>query len=1151
MDVDATITALLGDDRGRRIRVLVRPDPASRTVSVLLALPHESYSSALRQRIESHLQVQLDGDDVDVDVSLGNRSEALVRFLVRVRDGMSVPPGPFDDIAHEVRMLCRTWDERVEAALRDVESDRRAAARLARTFVPRFPAVYRDAVDPVVAATDIVALRALEGRGTPIEVRIVEIADELRCRVYSIGTTVELSKFVPILESLGLCVLDEVAWVLGGSPMRIHQFGLRVSDDLPDGTTVVPELDGRRIADAICALLADQAEADSLNRLVVAGGLSVDDVSVLRAYRRYRRQLIGRYSVEYINDVLVGHAGVAADLVRYFDSRKKEVRQQIVDACDALARLDHDRILRGMLGTIDATLRTNRALRPEGPLALKLDSAAVPDMPAPTPYREIFVYGPAVEGVHLRFGSVARGGLRWSDRTDDYRTEVLDLARTQVLKNALIVPTGAKGGFVLRKPVPPEEAYAAFVSALLDLTDNVCNGEVEPVPGRLDGDDPYLVIAADKGTAAFSDLGNRLAKERGFWLGDAFASGGSTGYDHKALGVTARGTWVAVQRHFARLGIDVQSEPVTVAGIGDMSGDAFGNGLLQSPSVKLIAAFDHRHVFCDPDPDPAGSFAERQRLFDLQASSWADYDRGLLSEGGGVWARTDKVVQVHPRLQTALRVDAETLTPPELIQAILRAPVDLLFAGGIGTFVRASSEDDMALDDRTNSDVRVEASSLRARVVGEGANLSFTAKARIEYARRGGRINIDAIDNSAGVDTSDHEVNLKILLQILEDAGQMDSTERDRLLVEATDDVVAVVLDAVGRQADAISLAQATSASDLDAHGALLDDLVDADVLDREGEALPTRDDLDARREAGAGLTRPELAVLLAGAKRQLRAEVMRSDLPDDPALAGLLACYFPPTWAERFGDVLARHRLRRELIATVVTNDVVDRCGISAVHGLAGETGADLATVVTAAWAALQVGAVAATLTAGDDDVGRARAMAMLYGTLTRAYLAMSLADDLAGIVTRDAAVAGELAVIASSPSDLDSVPSVSRLAAVTGRTATEVASAFTHIGDKLGLDRLRSHLQRIKAEGRWAAGFKAGLVADAAQVRDAIALSALRAAPASPVDEAIATWMKTHREVLADVTRVRREVEHDRTAGLDGMAVLGRAFRRVVEEA
>ena len=593
------------------------------------------------------------------------------------------------------------------------------------------------------------------------------------------------------------------------------------------------------------------------------------------------------------------HPDVARTVVELFRARfgggegdPTALLAELEAACDKVERLDHDRILRGLVGTVEATIRTNLGVRSEGPLGMVLDSAAVPDVPDPVPYREIFVHGPTVEGVHLRAGPVARGGIRYSDRPEDLRAEVLDLMRTQVLKNALIVPTGAKGGFVLRGPVAvvqgapqsPKEtvrvAYETFIGCMLDLVDPE--------------DDPYLVVAADKGTAAFSDVANRIAVDRSYWLGDAFASGGSVGYDHRALGITARGAWVAIDRHFRELDLDVATDSFSAVGIGDMSGDVFGNGMLLAPGIRLLAAFDHRDVFLDPDPDPKASLTERARLHELAGSSWQDYDRTLLSEGGGVHSRSLKRIELHPRVQAALGIQAEALTPPELIQAILRAPVDLLYLGGIGTYVRGSAEPDAGVDDRANAEVRMTADQLRARVVGEGANLGFTQRARIEYARRGGRINMDAIDNSAGVDTSDREVNIKVLLGAAIAAGLITDDDRAALLAEATDEVVAAVLADSADQSDALRRARDASARDLDQFEATQRELVDAGIVDPDIEELPGSDEYDARRRAGAGLTRPELAVLLAGAKRSVKAAVLASDLPDDPATRELLVGVLP-----------------------------------------------------------------------------------------------------------------------------------------------------------------------------------------------------------------------------------------------------------------
>jgi glutamate dehydrogenase len=1106
------------------------------------------------------------------------------------------------------------WSQALLVAL-ERRFDAGLASRLAATYEPRLPPGYREAVAPVEAAANIAVLRTLEGRTGEIVARFDAPPTAagrpagVRCQIYSGGSRVELSRMVPILECLGFWVVDELPWSLVEGTLHVHDFAVRTSG----GFGVDLGADAGRLADAVLALWSGRADVDSLNRLVLRADLSVEEVALLRAYRRYRTQVDGRYSPQYVDEVLVAHPAVARSLVSYFAARfAPSVDEDVVTALhsealggiDGTARLDHDRILRGLLGTIEATVRTNRHLRPEGPLALKLDAERVPGLPAPVPRHEIFVDGPRVEGVHLRFGDVARGGIRWSDRPEDYRSEVLDLARTQVVKNSLIVPTGSKGGFIVRKlpegdpaavSAAVRAAYEDFIGGLLDLTDDLRHGEVVPVPRRRDGNDPYLVVAADKGTAALSDVANGLSLKRGYWLGDAFASGGSHGYDHKALGVTARGAWVAVQRHFRSLGVDVQSEPFTVAGVGDMSGDVFGNGLLRSKTARLVAAFDHRDIFCDPDPDALAAFEERRRLFELPRSSWQQYDRALISEGGGVWSRQEKRIELHPALRALVRLDAEEVTPAELIRAILRAPVDLLFAGGIGTFVRATTEDDGDIDDRANSDLRVEAGSLRARVVGEGANLSFTQRARIEYARRGGRINMDAVDNSAGVDTSDHEVNLKILLALAVEEGEIDEAERNRLLAEQTELVVAAVLDDVGRQCDTLSRAQLDSADDLGAYTSLLDGLEREKHVDRVVDCLPGPEELSQRREAGAGLTRPELAVLAAGAKRQLRAALAQSSLPDQPALRETLADYFPAALAQRFDHLLERHRLRRELVSTMLANSIVDRLGVTFAHAIVAETGVPLADVAAAVWVALQVAGrdvlsaclvdagappELAALTLDDPEATVGRVANQLVVNLTRAYL-LEASGDPGSLVDRDKplfqrlwaedqgadSVGGgpsphgrrraDLAEAAAREglppraaaavvrlSDLEVVPTAARLAARLGREPLGVAIGFIQLTQQLGLAWYRSRLNEVKPAGRWGHAARRGLLADLDRLLEDLTAAALRAEPTVEPGEAVERWMATHQAGLADAARVRDEVAADRGAGLDAMAVAIRAL-------
>ena len=728
------------------------------------------------------------------------------------------------------------------------------------------------------------------------------------------------------------------------------------------------------------ALWQGKVEDDGFNALVLHAHLSWQQVSVLRAYAKYLRQAGTTFSQRYIERVLDQNVAIARLLVRLYESRFDPARQpgeaerseaiaeEIRGQLDEVAILDHDRILRSYLGLVLATLRTSffqtdhvpgQQASPDEPpyLVVKLDARRVPELPAPRPRFELFVYSPRLEAVHLRFASVARGGLRWSDRREDFRTEILGLAKAQEVKNSVIVPSGAKGGFVCKNLPDPADreayqgevraCYQTFIRAMLDVTDNLRAGQVVPPPGvvRHDGDDPYLVVAADKGTATFSDTANEISHAYGYWLGDAFASGGSEGYDHKKMGITARGAWESVRFHFATLGTDVDADDFTVAGIGDMSGDVFGNGMLLSEHIKLVGAFDHRHIFLDPDPDPATSFAERERLFALPRSSWADYNTKLISPGGGVWPRTAKSVPVSAQARAALGLDDSvgTLRPDQLISAILAAPVGLLWNGGIGTYVKASTETHPDAGDRANDAVRIDAPRLRAQVVAEGGNLGLTQAARIEYALAGGLVNTDFIDNSAGVDTSDHEVNIKILLQERIAAGELTPQARSELLQEMTGEVAALVLRENYQQNRALAAARAQAAQMLHVHARYLRKLERDRRIDRDIDSLPGDKEIAERRSAGLGLTVPEFAVLLAQAKISAVDDVLDSDLPDDPFLREVLAAYFPAPLRVAYATEMGDHPLRREIITTAVVNDMVNRSGSTFLFRMNEETGASV----------------------------------------------------------------------------------------------------------------------------------------------------------------------------------------------------------------
>ena len=865
-----------------------------------------------------------------------------------------------------------TGDVRGDVTANWVDATREALgddAAVLDELLPVLPAGYDELNRPNTARVDlpIVASLAADPDGnirTAITRFVAAAADEYRFRVYRRGHSIPLADLLPILDQLGLRALDERAFAFefpDGTEVHVHDVGVQ----LPAGVVLTDALT-TELRHAFEAAFGGEVDADGFNRLVLAAGLTAREAEIVRAYAGYLRQIGFPSSQPSIIATTVAYAPITRLLVDLFVRRfdpartreandEQELRTSIAEALDAVPSLDADRILRTLLALIDATLRTNvfrpgeaGAHRPV--MAFKLDPARVPDLPVPKPMYEIWVFSPRVEGVHLRGGRIARGGIRWSDRREDFRTEVLGLVKAQMAKNAVIVPTGAKGGFIPKRATPTPEAFRAeglacyreFITGLLDVTDNLVGGAVVPPPDtvRYDGDDPYLVVAADKGTATFSDVANEISNAAGFWLGDAFASGGSAGYDHKVMGITARGAWESVRRHARSIGKNADRDPITVVGIGDMSGDVFGNGLLRSHHLKLHAAFDHRHIFIDPDPNPERSYEERLRLFELPRSSWDDYDRALISDGGGVFARTLKSIELSVAAQRALGTDRSTFTPTELISAILRAPVDVLWNGGIGTYVKASTETHADAGDRANDSLRVDGADLRCRIVGEGGNLGFTQRGRIEYALAGGLINTDAIDNSAGVDCSDHEVNIKILLNDVMATTTMTIDERNVLLASMTDEVADQVLDDNRAQTLVLSIARRQALPMVNVHARYLHQLETEGWIDRGLEFLPTDRQIAERQAAGGGLTTPEFSVLLAYTKTTNIALVEGSDLPDDAYLEPELVHYFPTPLRERFPNEIRRHRLRREIIATQLGNQLVNISGISFDHRMAEDTG-------------------------------------------------------------------------------------------------------------------------------------------------------------------------------------------------------------------
>jgi glutamate dehydrogenase len=1206
-DLRRAVVALLALHEDE-VRLLGRRDEDGRSVSLIAAIPRERHSAALRERLRELLARRLATDTVGVHEVLAEGDHVRLHFTAHAARG-DIPVVSFRELEREVRELARTWDDRAREVLVARHGEERGRILAAR-WLARFPDAYKAGTEPALAVHDVEGFERMTVGALPF---LVALHDEgvggarTRIGIYARGPKMELAAIMPVLQHLGLRVIEEIpVRLLGGAETWLQDFGVLGPDDRPLNVAEC----GERVAECITAVWRGEAESDSLNRLVVTAGLDWPRVNILRAYRRYRQRIGSRYTETFQNDVIAANPDVTGKLMRLFELRfdptaprdepaEAALRDEILADLDAIASLDHDRIMRNQLGLIDATTRTNVYKAGRGAIAFKLRSPDVPAIPQPAPMCEIFVYSPELEGIHLRGGQVARGGIRWSDRMD-YRTEVFGLMRAQMTKNAVIVPDGAKGGFLLKRvPEDPvargaevKRQYVTYISALLDLTDNLADGGcIHPAGVRvLDGEDTYLVVAADKGTATFSDTANAVAQRRGFWLGDAFASGGSSGYDHKRLGITARGAWKSVERHCRELGLDPAVDSLSVVGIGDMSGDVFGNGMLLSDRIRLIAAYDHRHVFVDPAPDPAASFAERRRLFDLPGSCWADYDPALLSTGGGVWSRSAKRIELSAQARAALGVEAEALTPSDVIRAILRAPVDLLFNGGIGTVVKASTESDADAQDRASDSIRVDAAQLRCRMVGEGGNLGFTQRARVEFAAGGGLINADFIDNAAGVGCSDHEVNLKILLDLAVRRGELAREERNALLAEVTEDVTAHVLYESFLQAQILAQEVHRSAGMMYAYEDLMAALEAEGLHDRAVEFLPTNEEMAARRRAGRGLERPELAVLVAYAKRSLTAALRVSALPDDPYLEGDLRSYFPAAVSERFGHLLGEHPLRRELIATVVANDVVDSLGSTFVSRLVAERGAEPAEVarafviareVTSArarWAAVErLGAsvepaAQLELLAGVDWLVEATARWWVAGahgadlglTIAAAQEGFRrLAEVMPGLrsdrwraehetVARDLIRRGvpepQAHEHAFQPA-LVHAPDVIAVAGETGRALEDVAQAFFLVGEGLQLEWLEREIDGLAATTRTQRWAVHAVADDILRARRELAQRALVESPGIDAGDAVAGFLAAReaaRRRLADFTRA---LAAENAADLAGLSLAVRQLRALVD--
>ncbi len=992
--LSTTLGILHLNDRPR-VKLFTRKDPFDRFLSILAYVPRDRYDAGVRERIGRILAEAWGGRMSAFYPQLSEAPLVRVHYIIGVTPNAHPEPDPAE-LERRVVEAARGWADRFEQAARDLGLADAGIGALTRNWAEAFPAGYRDRYDAREALTDLgevdrlgaadVVVRAFR---TPADSNL-----QFRFKLYRRGRPAPLAEVLPILSDMGLKALEEYGHAVRpgeGDPIYIHEFLL----EDPRGSDLVFADVKDPFEAAFSAVWAEHTESDGFNRLVLELGVGWRDAALVRALAKYRQQSGLDPSQATQEEALREYPGVSRKILEIFRAKfdpdrdgDAEARGKIVDklfaqaeaGLQAVKSLDHDRVLRRLLLLVMAIKRTNfyqTSGDPDHPakpyISFKVASRELADLPAPKPYREIFVWAPHIEGVHLRFGPVARGGLRWSDRRDDFRTEVLGLVKAQQVKNAVIVPVGSKGGFFAkhqarvakasggdRDAIQQEgiRAYRTFLSGLLDITDNILSDGSVKRPDRVvawEGDDPYLVVAADKGTATFSDIANGISESYGFWLGDAFASGGSAGYDHKVMGITARGAWEAVKRHFMEMGKDIQSEPFTVVGVGDMAGDVFGNGMLLSKQIRLVAAFNHMHIFIDPDPDPASSWVERDRLFKLPRSTWADYDASKISKGGGVFSRDEKSLKLTPEIKAVLDIEEDELTPADLMRAILKSNTELLYLGGIGTYVRAPNETDLQVGDKANDAIRVEAGELRVKVIGEGANLGLTQAGRIAFARNGGRINTDAIDNSAGVDSSDHEVNIKILTGAVEAAGKLDRAKRNVLLASMTDEVAHKVLAHNYDQTLAVSLQERTAAADVDAHARFMARLEQAGKLDRKVEGLPTAQQMADLAQAGLGLTRPELAVLTAYGKLELDAEIVAGKAPDDPFFEETLVRYFPGPLAV-YEDEMQRHRLRREIISTVLSNEIVNMCGATFGSRLKQSADGDTDSLVTAFEAARRV---------------------------------------------------------------------------------------------------------------------------------------------------------------------------------------------------
>jgi len=1205
----------------QRVALFVRRDDFERFMSCLIYIPRDRYSTALRLKVQDLLERAFAGQVTAHYSQLGDSPLARLHLMIQTTAG-EIPEFDAEELEAHIVDATRTWSDHLQMALIAAHGEE-AGQRYFRQFGSAFPPGYEEWFNAEEAVADVDKISATldDGElGLSLYRRLDSADHQIRLKVFHPDEPVHLSHVLPMLEHLGLRVIDEVPHALrvdidGGRTVMIHDFGLETRNATPIDLSAVRA----SFLDVFSRVWRGDVESDGFNGLVLAAGLANREVIVLRACSKYLRQAGFAFSQAYMEQTLAANPDLTRLIVDLFvtlfdptgskgaEKRADAIRGAIAAELDGVESADEDRILRRFVNVVESTLRTNcfqadENGEPKSYLSFKIDSRQVDELPLPRPMVEVFVYSPRTEAVHLRGGMVARGGIRWSDRREDFRTEILGLMKAQMVKNAVIVPVGAKGGFIVKRPPPAGDreavleegvgCYKTLMRGLLDITDNLVGGEVVPPTEvvRRDGDDPYLVVAADKGTATFSDIANGVSAEYGFWLGDAFASGGSQGYDHKGMGITARGAWESVKRHFREVGIDTQSEEFTVVGVGDMSGDVFGNGMLLSPHIKLLAAFNHMHIFVDPDPDAEASFAERQRMFQLPRSSWRDYDAKILSKGAQIYDRSAKSVTLTPEIKARFGFSADQMTPNTLIQSLLTAEVDLLWFGGIGTYVKAPHESHAQAGDRANDAVRVDATALRCKVIGEGANLGITQFGRIAFAQAGGRINTDFIDNSAGVDCSDHEVNIKILVDSVMADGDMTEKQRNALLTRMTDEVGELVLRDNYLQTQAISLIEAEAADVLDNHVRLMRMLERQGLLNRDVESLPSDDELAERAAARQGLTRPEISVLFSTCKMWLYDEILETDLPDDRHLGEDVVRYFPSNLRKKFATRIANHRLRRELIATSITNSLINRVGGTFVTKIAEETGMPAADITRAyiisrdvfrtreVWEQIEAldnivpTAVQITL---HREVQRFLERGTLWflrsgGTPIRITeniaafgpgvvalaekLDVVLPDDMNSRIRfragryEDEGVTENLALQVAYLLVMVSACDIVRIAADRGIAAESVARLYFEIGETLGFGWLRYQAEQLAVTNYWQKLAVAAVIDEFYGHQRDVALRVLDAA-GRPDDGAIETWTDANRAAVDRARSLVGELQSATSMDLSMLTVASRQLRTLAQ--